>query len=89
MKVQGNTQLVVVKVGECRCATRAAVCVPCKGSLTQTDDIKTYSSVGSETHCSSVCILCKDVGRSQGASFLKMSDFILDLISESFQQIGF
>ncbi len=46
MKVQGNTQLAVVKVGKCRCATRAAVCVPCKGSLTQTHDIKTYVNVG-------------------------------------------
>lgn len=57
MKVQGNTQLAVVKVGKCRCDTRAAVCVPCKKSLTKTDDIKMYVNVGSETHCRSVCII--------------------------------
>lgn len=56
MRVQGNTQLAVVKVVECRCATRAAVCKLCKRSLTQTDDIKTYVNVGSEAHRSAVCI---------------------------------
>lgn len=40
MKVQGSAQLAVVKVGERRCGTRAAVCVARKRSLTQTDDIQ-------------------------------------------------
>lgn len=47
MKVQGNTQLAVVKVGKCRCITREAVWVQRKGSPTQTKDVKTG------THCSS------------------------------------
>lgn len=81
MKVQGNTQLAVVKVGKCRCDTRAAVCVPCKKSLTKTDDIKMYVNVGSETHCRSVCIPCRTIS-------ISTSDLIVDLILKSFQQIG-
>lgn len=47
MKVQGNTQLAVVKVGKCRWDTSAAVCVRGKTSLIKTDDIKMCVNAGS------------------------------------------
>lgn len=48
MEVEGSTQLAVVKVGECRCFTRAAVCERCKRSGIQTHDTERSMNVGSE-----------------------------------------